>query len=360
MWLLRVNLSRLNCEARPGRIGPLATLPVFLVLDGKRAVLGGGNAAAAWKAELLSASGANVDVYAVDISEELRKVVADPPRGVITLHQRGCTAEDLTGAAVAVGAFEDELGASRFAQMARTAGVPVNVVDRPALSDFTLGAIVNRSPLVIGISTDGAAPVFAQAIRARLEAFLPQGFAAWAAAAQSWRAAVKASGLSYAARRKFWQRFTAHAMRHTDGEPSQADFDGLLAEAKGQGTAAEYGSVTVVEAGPRDADLLTLRAVRALQLADVILFDERVSHDVLDFARREARKLLVSHSDFRRSGQRDDLDALMTGLAEKGKHVVRLTGGDPSGSLHGKAPEETAANSAAAPASSAVRSGAAA
>ena len=355
-----MNFSRITCEARPGRIGPLATLPVFLVLDGKRAVIAGGSAAAAWKAELLSAAGARVDVFAGEISAELRAVAADPPGGTIAVHERAWAADDLNGAAVAVGAFEEDVDAAAFVQAARAAAVPVNVIDRPAFCDFTFGAIVNRSPLVIGISTDGAAPVFAQAIRAKLEALLPRRFAAWAAAAQSWRAAVKASGLSYAARRKFWQRFTAHAMRHTDGEPSQADFDGLLAEAKGQGTAAEYGSVTVVEAGPRDADLLTLRAVRALQLADVILFDERVSHDVLDFARREARKLLVSHSDFRRSGQRDDLDALMTGLAEKGKHVVRLTGGDPSGSLHGKAPEGTAANSAAAPASSAVRSGAAA
>ncbi len=355
-----MNFSRMTCEARPGRIGPLATVPVFLVLDGKRVVIAGGSAAAAWKAELLSAAGARVDVFAGEISAELRAVAADPPGGTIAVHERAWAADDVNGAAVAVGAFEEDVDAAAFVQAARAAAVPVNVIDRPAFCDFTFGAIVNRSPLVIGISTDGAAPVFAQAIRAKLEALLPRRFAAWAAAAQSWRAAVKASGLSYAARRKFWQRFTAHAMRHTDGEPSQADFDGLLAEAKGQGTAAEYGSVTVVEAGPRDADLLTLRAVRALQLADVILFDERVSHDVLDFARREARKLLVSHSDFRRSGQRDDLDALMTGLAEKGKHVVRLTGGDPSGSLHGKAPEETAANSAAAPASSAVRSGAAA
>jgi uroporphyrin-III C-methyltransferase/precorrin-2 dehydrogenase/sirohydrochlorin ferrochelatase len=355
-----VNFSRITCEARPGRIGPLATLPVFLVLDGKRAVIAGGSAAAAWKAELLSAAGARVDVFAGKISAELRAVAADPPGGTIAVHERAWAADDLNGAAAAVGAFEEDVDAAAFAQAARAAAVPVNVIDRPAFCDFTFGAIVNRSPLVIGISTDGAAPVFAQAIRAKLEALLPRRFAAWAAAAQSWRAAVKASGLSYAARRKFWQRFTAHAMRHTDGEPNQADFDGLLAEAEGQGAAAEYGSVTVVEAGLRDADLLTLRAVRALQLADVILFDERVSHDVLDFARREARKLLVTRGGFRHSGETDDVDALMTGLAKKGKHVVRLTGGEPSGSLHGKAAEETAASSAVAPAASAVRSEAAA
>ncbi len=355
-----MNFSHMTCEARPGRIGPLATLPVFLVLGGKRAVIAGGSAAAAWKAELLSAAGARVDVYAEEISIELRAVSVDPPGGTIAVHECTWTADDLKGAAIAVGAFEEDADAATFAQAARAAAVPVNVIDRPAFCDFAFGAIVNRSPLVIGVSTDGAAPVFAQAIRAKLETLLPRRFATWAAAAQSWRAAVNASGLSYAARRKFWQRFTAHAMRHTDGEPSQADFDGLLAEAKGQGAAAEYGSVTVVEAGPRDADLLTLRAVRALQLADVILFDERVSHDVLDFARREAHKLLVTRGGFRRSGEADDVDALMIGLAKNGKHVVWLAGGEPSGSLHGKAAEEAAANSAAAPAASAVRSGAAA
>lgn len=352
-----MTVHRITCKARPGRIGPLATLPVFLTLDGKRAVVAGSNAAAAWKAELLSAAGARVDVYAEDVSDELRMIAAGPPREIM-VHRRAWTAHDLKGAAVAVGAFEEEAGAACFAQAARAAGVPVNVVDKPALSDFTLGAIVNRSPLVIGISTDGAAPVFAQAIRAKLEALLPRGFAAWALAVQSWRAAVKASGLTSAARRKFWQRFTAHAMTHAENEPMDADFERLIAEIQGH-EAAEHGSVTMVDAGSGDAELLTLRAVRALQSADVILFDERGSHDVLDFARREARKLLIS-SRSGRSAEQGDINALMTGLAKKGKHVVRLTGGDPSGSLHGITAEETPASSTAVPASSAARSGAAA
>jgi uroporphyrin-III C-methyltransferase/precorrin-2 dehydrogenase/sirohydrochlorin ferrochelatase len=355
-----VTIHRITPEARPGRMGPLATLPVFLALDGKRAMLVGGSAAAAWKGELLSAAGARVDVYAEEISDELRMIAADPPRGVIVVHKRACTADDLKGAVVAVGAFEEEAGATRFAQMARTAGVPVNIVDKPALSDFTLGAIVNRTPLVIGISTDGAAPVFAQAIRAKLEALLPRGFAAWVAAAQSWRAAVQASGLTFAARRKFWLRFATHAMTHAESEPMVGDFDRLIAEIKGHDAAA-HGSVMIVNAGSGDAELLTLRAVRALQSADVILFDELVSHDVLDFARREARKLLVRRSGFGRSSEQDDINELMIGLAKKGKHVVRLKGGDSSGPLRGLAAEETTAlNSAAVPTASAARSGAAA
>src|SRR6185437_12836681 len=148
----------------------------------------------------------------------------------------------------------DDDSAAGFAAAARAAGVPVNVIDRPAFCDFSFGAIVNRSPLVIGISTDGAAPVFAQAIRARLEAMLPQGFAAWAAAAARWRSAVKASGLSFAARRKFWQLFTAHAVQNPQAEPSDNDFSAFVAEVKGLGETVENGSVVLVGAGPGDPE----------------------------------------------------------------------------------------------------------
>jgi uroporphyrin-III C-methyltransferase/precorrin-2 dehydrogenase/sirohydrochlorin ferrochelatase len=247
-------------------------------------------------------------------------------------------ADDVRGAAIAVGAFDDDGRAAQFASAARGAGVPVNVIDKPAFCDFSFGAIVNRSPLVIGISTDGAAPVFAQAIRAKLEAMLPKGFAAWAKAASAWRSAVQASGLSFAGRRAFWQRFTAHALRHPDGEPMQEDFVRFLADTNGAG---DSGSVTLVGAGPGDAELLTLRAVRALQSADVILFDDLVSAEVLDFARREARKMLVGKTGFGPSCKQEDINALMVGLARQGKRVVRLKGGDPL--IFARAGEEIAA-----------------
>ena len=261
------------------------------------------------------------------------------------MQRRGWTADDLAGAAIAVGAFEGDDGASAFANAARAAGVPVNVIDKPAFCDFAFGAIVNRSPLVIGISTDGAAPVFAQAIRAKLEALLPKGFSDWAAAAARWRSAVKASGLSFSGRRKFWQLFTAHAVTHPNRAPGEHDFERFIAEVRGLGTATENGSVTMVGAGPGDPELLTLRAVRALQSADVILFDDLVSRDVLDFARREARKMLVGKTGFGPSCKQDDINALMVGLAKQGKRVVRLKGGDPL--IFGRAAEEIAACQAA-------------
>ena len=216
-----------------------------------------------------------------------------------------------------------------FAEAARAAGIPVNVVDRPAFCDFSFGAIVNRSPLVVGISTDGAAPVFAQAVRAKIEALLPQGFSSWAGAAAAWRSQVKASGLSFAGRRKFWHLFTAQAAAHPNRPPSPSDFDALIVETKNLGGAVEHGSVTLVGAGPGDPELLTLRAVRALQSADAILFDDLVSPEILDFARREARKILVGKTGHAPSCKQDEINALMVKLAEAGRRVVRLKGGDP-------------------------------
>src|ERR1700690_373634 len=243
-------MIRTPSETRSGKMEPLARLPVFLALDGKCAVVAGGSSAAAWKAELLSAAGARVEVYADAPSDELLQIASDPPRGAIAVNRRGCTAVDLRDTAVAIGAFDDDDGAASFAAAARAAGVPVNVIDKPAFCDFSFGAIVNRSPLVIGISTDGAAPVFAQAIRAKLEALLPQGFAQWASAASRWRSAVKASGLSFAGRRKFWQLFTAHAVANPESEPTQVEFDRFVAEVKGLGVTVENGSVTLVRARP--------------------------------------------------------------------------------------------------------------
>ena len=338
---MAIDDRRTPSEAKSARMGALARLPVFLSLDGKRAVVAGGSPAAAWKAELLSASGARVEVYATDICDELQQLAADPPRGAIVINRCPWSADALKNAAVAIGAFEDDNRAAAFASAARAAGVPVNVIDKPAFCDFSFGAIVNRSPLVIGISTDGAAPVFAQAVRAKLEALLPKGFADWAAAAARWRGALKLAGLSFAARRRFWQLFTAHAVANPDREPAQADFDSFIAEVKGLGASVESGSVTLVGAGPGDPELLTLRAVRALQSADVILFDDLVSREVMDFARREARKMLVGKTGFGLSCTQEDINSLMVNLAKQGKRVVRLKGGDPL--IFGRAAEEIAA-----------------
>lgn len=335
---------RKPADAASPHMEALARLPVFMQLHDKRALVCGGSAAAAWKAELLAAAGAAVDVFARDFSEDMLAVAAAPPNGAITLHRRDWQAKDFAGAAIAVGACDDA-EAESFARAARAAGVPVNVVDRPAVSDFSFGTIVNRSPLVIGISTDGAAPIFAQAIRARLEALIPRGFGRWAEAAQRWRAAVKASGLSFAGRRRFWQHFTAHAIAHPDAAPAETVVERFLAATRSEGASLEQGSVTLVGAGPGDPELLTLRAVRALQSADVILIDDLVAPGILDFARREARKMMVGKTGFAPSCKQNEINVLMVSLAKAGKRVVRLKGGDPM--IFGRATEEIDACSAA-------------
>jgi uroporphyrin-III C-methyltransferase / precorrin-2 dehydrogenase / sirohydrochlorin ferrochelatase len=338
-----MSASRTPSEAREPRMERLARLPVFFALAGRRVVLAGGTPAAAWKAELLSAAGAEVDVLASELSDEMLTVAADPPHGPIVVHLRDWEAADFAGAAIAVGAFEGNAEADRFARAARAAGVPVNVIDKPPYCDFSFGSIVNRSPLVIGVSTDGAAPVFAQAIRARLEALIPRGFARWAEAARRWRQEVKGSGLSFPARRKFWQFFAAHAVTHPDREPAQSDYDTFLARTRED--VPDQGSVTLVGAGPGDPELLTLRAVRALQSADVILIDDLVAHGILDFARREAKKMLVGKTGGAPSCKQDEINSLMVSLAKSGKRVVRLKGGDPM--IFGRAGEEIAACRAA-------------
>jgi uroporphyrin-III C-methyltransferase / precorrin-2 dehydrogenase / sirohydrochlorin ferrochelatase len=334
-------MSRAPSEVKATRMGPLARLPAFFALDNKRAVVAGGSSAAIWKAELLSAAGARVDVFAPRAYEELQALAAAPPRGEVVIVERRWSASDLFGAAMAVADCADDDEAATFAAAARAAGVPVNVIDRPAFCDFAFGAIVNRSPLVIGISTDGAAPVFGQAIRAKIEALIPKGFGRWADAARAWRPRVQALALPFRGRRGFWEKFTARAVAAPEREPTVADLEALLAPAAAQ----ETGSVILVGAGPGDPELLTLRAVRALQSADVILFDALVATDILDFARREAKKMLVGKTGHKVSCRQDDINALMVSLAKAGRHVVRLKGGDPM--VFGRADEELAACRAA-------------
>lgn len=342
-----------NSEPRPrqpqdrprGRLGALAILPVFFKLDGKRVLVAGAAPAAAWKAELLAAAGARVDVYAPEPCQELVALARDPPsRAPITLHRRGWEPGDFAGAAMAVGDADSEAAAAAFGAAARAAGVPVNCIDRPAFSDFQFGAIVERSPLVIGISTDGAAPVFAQAIRSRLETYLPQGFRLWAQAARRWRPAVQERKLPFRLRRLFWERFSARALTEPEREPDEALRDALLAgldAAEG----ASLGSVVLVGAGPGDPELLTLKAARLLQSADAVLYDDLIRPGVLDFARREARLVHVGKRGHKPSCTQEDINGLMVALASQGLKVVRLKGGDPT--IFGRAGEEVAALKAA-------------
>ncbi|MEZ0301917.1 MAG: siroheme synthase CysG [Hyphomicrobiaceae bacterium] len=327
---------------RPARMEPLAIVPLFFRLAGRRVVVIGGGEAAAWKAELLSAAGATVEVWDEAPCADMEALSAAPPDGSVELRRASWRAPTFAGAALVVAAASDEDEAARIHGAACGAGVPVNVIDNPRFCTFQFGAIVNRSPLVVGISTDGAAPVFGQAIRSRIEALLPAGFARWAAAAQAWRAEIAGQGLAADVRRWFWEAFATLALHAPDRAPTASDCRRLLETARSRNASAQgAGHVTLVGAGPGDPELLTLKALRALRSADVILFDDLVAPEVLDFARREAKRILVGKSGYRPSCKQDDIVALMLSLARSGKRVVRLKSGDPM--IFGRAAEEIAA-----------------
>jgi uroporphyrin-III C-methyltransferase / precorrin-2 dehydrogenase / sirohydrochlorin ferrochelatase len=331
-----VSLPRKPVEARPSGLAPLAVLPVFVKLEGRRAVLAGGDAGAAWKAKLLAAAGADVAVFAPDPCEEMLQAPAEAAAGSITIAERAWTPADLAGAAFAIAALDDEADCAAFAAVAHAAGAIVNAVDRPHLCDVQFGAIVNRSPLVVGISTDGAAPAFGQAVRSSIEALLPGGFARWVAAAKRWRGCLSDALPAAADRRRFWQLFSDRAFAEAARPPRNEDFDALAACVEDD--SARRGSVTLVGAGPGDPELLTLRALRALRSADVILYDDLVGPEILGYARREARLVQVGKTGHRPSVRQGEINALMIELAGRGERVVRLKGGDPL--IFGRAGEE--------------------
>ncbi len=329
-------------RSTPARMEPLAKLPVFFGLEGKRVVLAGGSDGAAWKAELLVACGASVHVYCPEneLGEVMRGFIADHAarqEPAILHHDQPWHIGIFDNAAMALADCETDEEAKAFYCAAKSAGVPVNVIDKPAFCQFQFGSIVNRSPVVIAISTDGAAPILAQAIRRRIETLLPPALKAWAGIAQSIREAINERLQPGAERRTFWENFVDRVFREAPKATIEQD---LLAEADGISAPRHdrTGGVTLVGAGPGDAELLTLKAVRALQAADVILFDDLVSDDVLELARREAKRMLVGKRGGRESCKQEDINATMIALAKAGKRVVRLKSGDPM--IFGRAGEE--------------------
>jgi uroporphyrin-III C-methyltransferase / precorrin-2 dehydrogenase / sirohydrochlorin ferrochelatase len=338
-------VSRQPSEAGPNRLGAIAKLPVFFDLKDKRAVLAGGSAGAAWKAELLAAAGARVDIYAHEMSDDMQALIArGAADGSLTLHARPWSINIFQGAAIAVGDFEDQAEAKAFRCAAKAAGVPVNTVDKPETCDFLFGSIVNRSPVVIGISTDGAAPILGQAVRRRVEMLLPANLADWADRARQIRDRVMERLAMGPQRRRFWEAFADRAFGGNAASGSDAQLEALIEDVRA-GVETSGGRVTLVGAGPGDAELLTIKAVRALQSADVILFDDLVSDEVLELARREAKRMMVGKRGARESCSQSDINALMLKLACQGKHVVRLKSGDPM--VFGRAGEEIASLTAA-------------
>ncbi|MEK0083669.1 siroheme synthase CysG [Benzoatithermus flavus] len=314
--------------------------PIFLDLEHQPVLVIGGGEQAAQKVRLLRRTGARITVLAEEPGPEIAALAT---AGDLALERRRVAARDLVGVRLAYVALEDGGEAARAVQMARAAGVPVNVVDRQELCDFLTPAIVDRDPVVVAIGTEGAAPVLARRIKAQLEAMLPArlgGLARWAA---SLRGRVAEAIRAGAARRRFWDGFF-------DGPIARAYLAGRheaaarLVETELDGAGAEpapTGSVTLVGAGPGDPDLLTFKAMRALQTADVIVVDRLVPQAILDCARRDAARIHVGKAPGKPSPSQSAINAILVREAEAGKHVVRLKGGDPF--VFGRGGEELAA-----------------
>ncbi|MDX5359922.1 MAG: siroheme synthase CysG [Alphaproteobacteria bacterium] len=319
----------------------LDSFPAFYRIAGREVHVLGGGAAAAAKVRLLLETSARVSVIADDANDEIAALGAE---GRIAHIARRWRPEDFAGAVlvfVALGAEEDDAAA---ADAARLAGVPVNVVDRPDLSDFTVPALVNRAPVAVAIGTEGAAPILARRIRSQIEGLLHPRLGALAVHAGELRATVGRTLADGVARRRFWERFfdgpAARAVLAGDGARAQAETLSALNR-----TGPEPGFVWLVGAGPGAADLLTLRAQRVLQAADVIVHDSLVPDEVVAMGRRDAVRIFAGKRKGRPSPKQEEIDALIVAHAREGARVVRLKGGDPM--VYGRAGEEIAALEAA-------------
>lgn len=329
-------------RTRPARMAPLAKLPVFFDIAGRSVLVAGSGEAAAWKVELLLAAGAKVTLVSERPHAEMRHLAASYAERAI-LHERKWCEYDLDGVALAVMATERDEEAAIFAAACRCRKVPVNIIDRPDFCDFQFGAVVNRSPAIVAIGTDGAAPVLAQAIRRRIEALLPVELGGWTALAKGFRERLARMLPDRLDRRRFWEWFADACFSRpvpADVEPLAAMAAAIGREKDGVGNCGR-GEVILVGAGPGDAGLMTLAGMRALQMADVVIYDRLVTEEVLELCRREARRVLVGKKGHGAACRQEEIDSLIVAEAMAGNIVVRLKGGDPA--VFGRTGEEIAA-----------------
>ncbi|MCP4465608.1 MAG: uroporphyrinogen-III C-methyltransferase [Halieaceae bacterium] len=300
-------------------------LPVCLKLTDAPVLLVGAGSIATRKARLLLRAGARLTVVAPDITQELESL----------LEQNGgtwCETEyresHLQGNQLVVAATPDKRVNERVYLHACARAIQVNVVDAPQLCTFIFPSIVDRDPLVVAITSSGRSPVLARILRRKIEALLPAAYGDLARFAGTFRENVKAKLPEDSARRLFWEKIL-------EGSVAEQVFAGRLQDAETQllenleGVGRCSGEVYLVGAGPGDPDLLTFKAARLLQCADVVLYDRLVSQEVVDIARRDADRIYVGKRRADHSVAQQDINQLLVDLAMEGKRVVRLKGGDP-------------------------------
>jgi len=309
--------------------------PISLRLSGARVLIVGGGEVAARKLRLLERASPRLELVARELNAELA-ALRDQGR----FHYLGVEFDpaQVSGCRLVIAATDDAAFNRQVAAAADGQGVPVNVVDDPAPSSFITPAIVDRAPISVAIATGGAAPVLARRLRERIETLLPAGYGRIAQFMEQRRPRVKALPLPQ--RRNLWERFLdgAGPERLLSGQLDAAEalFSELLTAAPGVAT----GEVYLVGAGPGDPDLLTFRALRLMQQADVVLHDRLVAPAILDLVRRDAERIFVGKRRNRHTVPQDEINAELVRLARQGKRVLRLKGGDPF--IFGRGGEEIA------------------
>ena len=303
-------------------------LPLFLDIKGKRVIVDGGETVAARRVERALSAGALVDVYDPAPGNELRALFGHEN---LTHHARVPVADDFSGCFIAYGASEEPERDQLLAEAGRAAGALINVADVRRYCDFITPSVVEREPVTIAISTGGSAPVIARNLRARIEAMLPDGYGRLADFAARFRTRIAEVIADGRGRRRFWENMI-------EGRAGDLFLAGREADSRAQieadlevaGKAAPVtGEVWLVGAGPGDPDLLTFKALRLMQHADVVLYDRLVGPGILELSRRDAERVNVGKSPGNHALTQDEITALMIRLAREGNRVLRLKGGDP-------------------------------
>jgi uroporphyrin-III C-methyltransferase / precorrin-2 dehydrogenase / sirohydrochlorin ferrochelatase len=305
-------------------------LPIFFQIKGKTVAVAGGGTAAARRAELALRAGANVRVFAESLSDDFRPITHHAHFEHV---ERDPAPADIQGCALVFCSAGSAGKDKAIATLAREARVPINVADAPELCDFIMPSIVDRDPLVIAISTGGVSPVFARMIRARLESVIPAAYGRLVSFAGKYRERLNAAIGSAALRRRFWERVlegpVADRFLAGQEEDAKQELERTLAKAGSEADEAPAGEVYLVGAGPGDPDLLTFRALRLMQRADVVLYDRLLPHGILNLVRREAQHIYVGKLPDDHILPQEEITAQLVKLAGEGKRVLRLKGGDP-------------------------------
>ena len=301
-------------------------LPIFCRLDNKPVLLVGGGEVAERKARLLLDAGAQLTVVAPELDPELAELAAN---GSIEWLAGEFAPQQLTGKWLVVAATDRREVNALVYQSANQARIFANVVDDPKRSSFIMPSIIDRSPLMVAISSGGKAPVLARLLREKLEALLPQHLGAVATFAGSLRDRVKARFASMGERRRFWERLLGadrlgQALARGDSASANQLADSLFAD-----ESQSAGEVVLVGAGPGDPGLLTLHALRQMQQADVVVYDRLVSDEVMALVRRDAKRIFVGKQAGNHCVPQEGINQLLLEEAKKGQRVVRLKGGDP-------------------------------